>query len=99
MWSNHVWPFWSCFYCVNKNYDYMFVPMGHKYYMSAFRWIPTSIQHFSPQPVPNPPQPPEARGAYRSGVYLTPDKYAPPPNGQWSQVVDITQRYIVKWAQ
>jgi len=97
MWAENIFPYWSCFYCVNKNYAHMYVPMYHKYFMSAFRWIPTIIQRFPPQPVNEPPQPPNAQGAYRSGVYLTREYYAPPPNGEWSQVVDITQRFVVMW--
>ncbi len=96
-WSNHACPYWSAFYCMNKNYAHMYIPTGHKYYMSAFRWIPTYVEHPPIQPTENPPQPPGAIGTYSSGAYLTPQQYGPPPSGAWSQQVDITLQYMEIW--
>jgi hypothetical protein len=83
---------------MNRNYDYMYIPRGHYYYMSAFRWIPTCVEYPPRQPTSTPPQPFGTTGIYYSGTYLTPYKYDTEANGgHLSQEVDITLKYVMMW--
>lgn len=98
MWAVNTSPYWSCFYVVNSNYAYLYVPRGHFYYMSAFRWHPIYTQRVPPQPVSEPDNPGGRTGAYVSPVYLTPYKYDTAGNGgTLQQVVDIYLENLESW--
>lgn len=97
-WAQNIYPYWSCFYCVNKSQAWNYVPMGHKYYMSSFRWHPIYVQRVPPQPVSEPDNPGNRTSAYVSPVYLTEHKYDyPGQGGSLQQVADLYLQNLVNW--
>jgi len=97
-WAVNESPYWSCFYLVNANYSFCYVPRNHFYYMSAFRWHPPYVQRVPPQPVTEPDNPGERTSAYVSPVYVTPYEYDyQSGGGTLSQVVDITLSDLESW--
>jgi hypothetical protein len=96
MWAENQEPWLSCFYVVNRNADYLYVPRNHAYYMSAFRWHPPYPQRVPPQPVEEPDNPAGRISAYVSGVYIT-EEYGNPPGGTLQQVCDISLGTLVNW--
>jgi hypothetical protein len=74
-WVNtSMWGALSSSYVMNANYDFMYIPYHHKYFMSGFCWNPPDSTVYPPQPVDEPPDV-GAGAAVISPVYLTPYKY------------------------
>ena len=96
-WSNHAYPYYSNFYVMNYNYDYIHIPYNHRYYMSGMCWSPPVIEHFPSQPYDEPPLPEGVGAATVSPVYLTPKEYGRGPGQTLAMEVNIWLTMGLAW--
>ncbi|GEM_PF-4415476 len=98
-WWVNLWPYHSCFYCMNATSEWWnYIPMGQKYYIYAFRWLPADDAHAYRPPLGSGPyQPDWATGYQYSDVYLS-AKYDTPQNGGvLSQEICPILKHAIMW--
>lgn len=87
----------GAYYVMNAHHPHFYIPMGQRYFVSAFRWLPPRYRYIAPPINQPPPPPPDVHGIQFSRVYLSPEKYDLPPNGELQQEIFVWLDRAMFW--